>query len=122
MKNKNLPESHENSDLRTRFQCKRCGKCCSWKGFVRVTEEEINGIADYLNIPLERFLEDYTRLLPDRSGLSLLDKETGECFYYDPHKGCMIQAVKPKQCREFPFTWQIPGWDDICEGGKALKN
>ena len=103
------------------FECKRCGKCCQWKGFVRVREEEIGLIADYLHIPEEEFLEKYTRLLPDRSGLALLDKESGECYYYDPLEGCTIQAVKPKQCRDFPFTWQNPGWDEICEVGKALK-
>ena len=107
--------------LREHFQCPRCGNCCRWKGYVRISLEEIEVLAEFLGMETERFINEYTRLLPDRSGLSLLDKPTGECLYFDENKGCLIQEVKPKQCRDFPFSWQVPGWDRICEGGRALR-
>ena len=113
--------SRDHDLLRRRFVCLRCGNCCRIHGYVRVTAQEIDDIASYLKIPQADFLRDHTRLLPDRSGLALLEKPTGECPYLDPRGGCMIQAVKPRQCRDFPFTWDVPGWEDFCEGGKALK-
>ena len=71
----------EKEDL-SAFQCRRCGACCKWEGPVRVTEQEIDAIADYLGIELQRFIRDYTYLTPDRRSLSLLEKEDGSCFYY----------------------------------------
>ena len=68
------------------FQCRRCGACCKWEGPVRVTEQEIDAIADYLGIELQRFIRDYTYLTPDRRSLSLLEKEDGSCFYYDDRR------------------------------------
>ena len=69
----------EKEDL-SAFQCRRCGACCKWEGPVRVTEQEIDAIADYLGIELQRFIRDYTYLTPDRRSLSLLEKEDGSCF------------------------------------------
>ena len=47
----------EKEDL-SAFQCRRCGACCKWEGPVRVTEQEIDAIADYLGIELQRFIRD----------------------------------------------------------------
>lgn len=104
------------------FQCLRCGKCCMWEGPVRVNEEEIKAIASFLQIPLEEFIQKDTVLAPDRKSLSLKEAPDGACVYYDKAQHlCMLQSVKPAQCKAFPFTWNFPGWDDVCEGGKALK-
>ena len=59
----------EKEDL-SAFQCRRCGACCKWEGPVRVTEQEIDAIADYLGIELQRFIRDYTYLTPDRRNFS----------------------------------------------------
>ncbi|MBR2365417.1 MAG: YkgJ family cysteine cluster protein [Lentisphaeria bacterium] len=108
--------------LLQKFQCLRCGKCCMWEGPVRVNEEEIEKIALFLNIPLKEFIEEHTVLAPDRKSLSLKEAPDGSCVYYDKeeHK-CILQSVKPAQCKAFPFTWNFPGWDKVCEGGKALE-
>lgn len=103
------------------FQCKRCGICCKWEGPVRVSEQEISAIAQFLNIPEDIFIRDHTVLAPDRRSLSLMEKADGSCVYYDDEaKACVLQSVKPQQCKDFPKTWNFPGWDKICEGGKAL--
>ena len=68
------------------FRCIRCGACCKWEGPVRVSDREIDAIADFLGIDLQSFIREYTRLTPDRRSLSLLEKEDGSCLYYDDAK------------------------------------
>jgi Fe-S-cluster containining protein len=103
------------------FQCRRCGTCCKWEGPVRVSQKEIEAIADYLGIPVDVFIRDHTVLAPDRKSLSLMEKEDGSCVYYDDTaKACVLQSVKPQQCSDFPAVWRFPGWEKLCEGGKAL--
>jgi Fe-S-cluster containining protein len=79
-----------------------------------VTEEEIRSIADHLGMEEGRFIQDYTRLRPNRSGLALIDREDGACFFLKGNE-CSIQSVKPQQCKDFPNYWNFPGWRDVCE-------
>ena len=51
------------------YLCQRCTSCCRWPGFVRVTEEEVRTIADHLDMEEGRFIQDYTRLRPNRLSL-----------------------------------------------------
>ena len=105
------------------FRCMRCGACCKWEGPVRVSEREIDRIAAYLGVELSRFIEKYTCLAPDRRSLSLLEKEDGSCLYYDDdNKSCLINPVKPKQCRDFPHRWNFPSWRLFCVGARDLKS
>ena len=99
------------------FHCVRCGACCQWEGPVRVTDAEIDAIAEFLHIPLADFLRDHVVLAPDRRSLSLREKADGSCVYYDAEQHlCRIQAVKPEQCRAFPYRWNFPGWEKLCAG------
>ena len=110
------------AEVLKKFQCLLCGKCCMWEGPVRVNEEEIANIASFLSIPMEDFIRDHTVLAPDRKSLSLKETPDGACVYYDREAhACILQSVKPAQCKAFPFDWNFPGWDDVCEGGKALR-
>ena len=61
------------------FQCKRCGNCCKWHGFVRLKDAEVDAIAEFLNMQVDEFLAQYTVLTPDRRALSLTERENGEC-------------------------------------------
>ena len=104
----------------TDFECVRCGACCRWPGPVRVSDSEIDAIAVFLNIPVERFIHDFTCLADDRRGLSLIEREDGSCvFYEESPPGCAVNAVKPSQCRGFPLEWNFPGWEKLC-GGRIL--
>ena len=101
------------------FHCVRCGACCRWEGPVRVSEKEVDAIAEFLRIPVRDFLRDHTVLTADRRSLSLKEKPDGSCCYYDPHtRSCMIQAIKPAQCRDFPVKWNFPGWEKLCAGAQ----
>lgn len=100
-----------------RFSCTRCGGCCTGApGFVWVNEEEEHAIAGLLGEDHARFVAFYTRRLP--RGRSLREQANGDCVFWDADKGCTIYAVRPRQCRTWPF-WEsnveTPArWDDTC--------
>ena len=102
------------------FQCIRCGACCRWPGYVRISQKEADSIAEFLNMNVFDFIAKFTRLTEDRRGLSLIEKENGECaFYSDSPPGCEINKVKPVQCRNFPSAWNVADWEKKCG---AMKN
>lgn len=92
-------------DQGIRFRCKRCGACCTGApGAIYVNRNEITHIADYLDIPVSIFLEDYVCLFPD--GPSIKEDIQGNCIFYQPSQGCTIYSVRPNQCRYYPFWWK----------------
>lgn len=100
------------------YQCDRCTACCKWPGDVRVEDDEIEKIADFLGMPTQAFIDQYTRLRSNRTGLSLIERENHECSMLDGDS-CRINPVKPEQCRGFPNKWNFPGWRQVCEA-KAI--
>lgn len=102
------------------FACVRCGRCCEWEGDVRITPEEAEIIATFLRIPFSDFMQKYVRLAHDRKSLSLIEQDlTKHCIFYTQNPpACLIQSVKPLHCRQFPYTWNFPGWQDLCAGAK----
>ena len=98
------------------FKCTQCGTCCKWPGHVKVSEEEIEKICDYLKMDFSHFVENYTELTRDRRSLTIIDQEDGSCFFLKDNK-CEINEVKPNQCSAFPFTWNFPGWEKKCGWG-----
>jgi hypothetical protein len=96
------------------YLCQRCTNCCRWPGFVRVSEDEIAAIAGFLGMGELDFIQRHTRLRPHRDGLALEEKPDGACIFLEG-RDCAIQAVKPRQCRDFPNGWRFPGWREFCE-------
>ncbi|NJK92175.1 MAG: YkgJ family cysteine cluster protein [Blastochloris sp.] len=97
------------------YQCQRCGHCCRWPGFVRLTSQDVLRLSSHLALSEEAFVQNHTHLNPDRSGLVLNTKENGECCFLEGVNHCQVQAVKPFQCGGFPNTWNFPGWREVCE-------
>lgn len=95
------------------IRCAQCGNCCRWPGFVRIQPAEAESIAAFLELPLLDFTERYTRLLPSRQGLSLTETGDGACVFLD-NNACRINAVKPRQCRDFPSIWNRQESDRPC--------
>ncbi len=87
------------------FKCERCGACCRIKGLVRLTEEDVERIAAAINISVDAFLEHYTDLSPNRTGLILKDKADGRCILLSDDNLCLANTVKPRQCKTFPYAW-----------------
>jgi len=93
------------------FQCHRCGGCCETAPVLDLNHYDIERIADYLKISINRMLEKYTMALPKEriNALPYLFpvrgiKETLPCMFYDKKvKGCGIYPARPLVCRAFPF-------------------
>ena len=82
------------------FECQRCGRCCRGEpGVVWVNKAEIEKMASFLGITQEVFARNYLRRINDR--LSLIEYGGGNCIMYE--NGCKVYAVRPCQCRAFPF-------------------
>ncbi|OPZ25813.1 MAG: Flagellin N-methylase [Lentisphaerae bacterium ADurb.BinA184] len=97
-----------------RYRCTRCGACCRWDGYVRVSDEEIARIAALLDLTPEAVRRDYTRLTHDRAGLSLTEKPDGSCVFLADGNVCRIQDAKPRQCKLFPNFWNFSGFRRWC--------
>ena len=95
------------------YECVRCTACCRWPGQVKLSDEEIVRLANFLGATEFEFIQQYTRLRGDRSGLALQDKPSGECVFLHG-RDCLVQAVKPQQCRDFPNLWNFPGFEKVC--------
>lgn len=101
------------------YTCQRCTNCCRWPGVVKVEADEIGAIAAFVGMGEQEFIEQHTRIRPDRRGLSLLEREDHSCAWLDG-ADCRLQAVKPRQCKAFPNGWNFPGWREKCEAVPSL--
>ncbi len=95
------------------YECQRCTACCRWPGQVRLTEAEITRLAEFMGMSEFNFIQEFTRLTQDRRGLALQDKPNGECILFKDGN-CIVQPVKPQQCRDFPNLWNFPGFENTC--------
>jgi len=101
-----------------RFQCTRCGKCCTGApGFVWVNDAEVQAIADFRGEPVAEVIGLFTRLTS--RGHTLREKANGDCVFYDRQEGCTIYSVRPRQCRTWPL-WESnvatpEVWQHTCE-------
>lgn len=100
------------------FQCRRCNMCCKQPGFVYVTPAETEAIAAFMGRDVFDFVNDSCEVV-DRRRL-VLKKRADESCVFLTESGCSIHAVKPGQCRDFPFQWRTPRSFEYCEGMKVL--
>lgn len=108
-----LPATLATDPPRTVWKCQRCTACCRWPGDVKVNDVEISAISGFLKLEEDDFLQRFTRLRTDRQGLSLIEKPNDECIFLEGND-CVINDVKPQQCRDFPNKWNFPGWRQVC--------
>ncbi|MGE3954055.1 MAG: YkgJ family cysteine cluster protein [Parachlamydiales bacterium] len=104
-----------------RFQCTECGKCCTGgPGYVWVTPEEMEEIAQILELDLHTFCQKYVRKIGERYALK--ERTNWDCVFLKG-KRCTVYKVRPKQCRTFPWwdgvlrskeSWEETG--SYCEG------
>lgn len=101
-----------------RFTCTRCGHCCTGEpGYVWVEDSDLAAIAQQRGETLEEVKALYTRWTT--RGRTLREKNNGDCIFYDREQGCPIYAVRPPQCRTWPF-WESnvatpEAWQRTCE-------
>ena len=96
-----------------KYQCQRCTACCRWPGQVKLTDQEISLLARFKGLSEFEFIQAFTRLRADRRGLALVEKPNGECIFLEGND-CLVQTIKPQQCRDFPNGWSFPGFEKFC--------
>ena len=104
-----LPPAHAHRHMNAeQFQCRRCGTCCRWEGYVLLTEADVNELSAHLNMTIDTFVEKYTRLASNRTQLSLIEASDGACCFLDGN-ACRVYPARPQQCRTFPKEWTVEG-------------
>lgn len=93
-----------------RFSCTGCGHCCTGEaGFTWVTDAEIAALARHLGLEDAVFRRRYTEVV-HRDGtilISLVEQRGGDCTFFRPGQGCTVYALRPRQCRTWPFWRRI---------------
>jgi len=93
------------------FECLQCGRCCAGpeEGYVWVTEAEVSAIAEYLGLGQDQMLRSYVRRSNGRCSLRERS-DNRDCVFLmrgdDGRRTCAIYAVRPTQCRIWPF-WPV---------------
>ncbi len=90
-------------DSGLRFECQQCGACCTGEpGIVYIDDGEVKQVAQYLSVQVSEFIRTY--LDPCKNGYSIRELADGRCYFYNG--GCTIYAVRPNQCKTFPFWFE----------------
>jgi len=105
-----------------RFECTRCGNCCTRPGPVYFPDSELDRAARHLGLDGKEFRRRYR--IHRRDGVPALDPGPDlPCTFYDEDAGCTIYDARPTQCRTWPFwpetvhrrrDWETAARD--CEG------
>lgn len=70
-------------------------------------------MAHHLGLSEAAFIDGFTRINDERTGLALTDQRNGACIFLE-QGDCRVQSVKPQQCRDFPNLWNFPGFTELC--------
>lgn len=96
-----------------RFQCQPgCTECCTQRGFVWLTEEDVRRAAEFLGMTPGAFERQYVYRTSKRIRLRVPGE--ARCHFLQDG-GCSIHPVKPTQCRIFPF------WPELVESRAEWK-
>jgi len=108
-----------------KFHCTQCGKCCTGKGEVWVTDKEAAKISDHLNLELATFMSAYVKQYNKYKGFWPLKNRNGSesCIFLQEDNKCGIHNVRPSQCSTYPWWPELMDkkrweWEkeNICEG------
>ncbi|MGX8685766.1 MAG: YkgJ family cysteine cluster protein [Spirochaetales bacterium] len=102
-------------DKGLKFSCQGCRVCCSVDpGFVFLSEDDIQRMADGLSMERQAFIDTYCRIVDmgQMKMISLLEKENYDCIFLTD-KGCKVYPYRPVQCATYPF------WAHILENKDA---
>jgi uncharacterized protein len=84
-----------------RFECRPgCTACCEQKGYVYLTEPDLERAAAFLEMSAQDFERRY--VYRTRNQMRLRVPREANCHFLQDG-GCSIHPAKPVQCRVFPF-------------------
>lgn len=93
--------------MHLRFACQPgCTKCCNVRGFVYITENDLQRMANHIGVTLKEFEKAY--VIRFKHVLRLRKPKTSQCHFLTEN-GCSVHPVKPVQCRLYPF------WPELVE-------
>ena len=96
-----------------RFECQPgCTECCRQKGFVYLTESDVLRIAAFLGMTAKAFERKFVFRTRNRARLRV--PRDASCHFL-LEGGCSIHAVKPTQCRIFPF------WPELLDSKREWR-
>jgi Fe-S-cluster containining protein len=96
-----------------RFECQPgCTNCCRQKGFVYITQADLERMAKFLQLTAAEFERQF--VYRTRHLMRLRMPRHTQCHFLR-EDGCSIHAVKPLQCRIFPF------WPELTEDKREWK-
>ncbi|MBV9082158.1 MAG: YkgJ family cysteine cluster protein [Acidobacteriaceae bacterium] len=96
-----------------RFECQPgCTKCCQVRGFVYLSEDDLQRAAAYVGMTAQAFEAKY--VIRYRQLLRLRKPRHAQCHFLNG-EGCSIHPAKPTQCRLYPF------WPELVENRAAWK-
>jgi hypothetical protein len=91
------------------FTCTQCGNCCSGpSGYVWFNEDELQAMADHLQVSREEFLQRYACRFEGQWSLDEVKTRQGyDCIFLERDEQgramCRVYPVRPTQCRTWPF-------------------
>ena len=96
-----------------RFECQPgCTACCTQRGFVYLTENDLARAAEFLGVTAAAFERRYVYRTSKRMRLRV--PREAQCHFLR-EGGCSIHPAKPTQCRIFPF------WPELVESRREWK-
>jgi Fe-S-cluster containining protein len=103
-----------------KFKCTQCGECCTGApGYIWVTEEEIQKMAEFKQMSLDAFCATFVKKVNGKLSLlehsSALNSNRFDCVFLKDKK-CSIHPVRPTQCRTFPW------WPSHLKSPQTWKN
>ncbi len=98
---------------KVRFNCLRCGRCCSSGPNVGLTAYDIRRIANFLNVDWRTLKGKYVvAVVADMVAIPTLRGNLhGECVFLERVDGktsCSIYPARPMRCRLYPFMPYSP--------------
>ncbi|BCD62230.1 hypothetical protein NitYY0826_C1106 [Nitratiruptor sp. YY08-26] len=104
--------------------CASCnGACCRGEsGYIWVSKQEIEAIAQFLQLSTQDFISNYLKKEGYRYSIKEI-KSKGEhfCIFFEEGRGCSIYPVRPKQCRDYPFWKRYKDKKNISEVCQECK-
>jgi len=85
--------------MNTKFECKKCGKCCKLF-LITLTEAEYNSKRYKTQFEEFGLIEDFN--LAEECGANIIEQNEGDssCIYLKDDK-CSIHKIRPEACKEF---------------------